>query len=1675
MARRNVDLVIRARDEAKTALSAINQALEKFTQNTVEVRNEATKTDGRLDSLGAAFRDLRQAVGQLGATGRVEQQLRNITEEITRQEAAITRTEAALRDYSSRFSQARAQTEQLVAAQTKLSAELDRARQAVERSRGAQRELAAITSQAQRAQESFTARQRRLAEQIAAQNQRLAEYQTKLQGLQAELAQTSQPTATLIRNFERTEKAIANTRARIADLVETQNLIQASSDRAAASVQRANDIYGRQAANLERNIAALQRVEQAYRETAAAAAVSAKQQSNLEAAARRAAGNLEVQRSAVERARAVYEATQGTLRETAGALENLNAVTRRSLLRSLREQITRVAEVRQSYRELSAEASRLGAAIAKSAQPTNAQVQAFERFRTAAALARQEFRAQGQALSSLRGILRESGGDVEQLSQRVQRFQSVLQGARGSYAGLQAASNAAATAANRLAIEQGRAAQNTGSLQSRTQALSVAVQTGARSTGLFADAIRRFYGETRTALSFTQRLRGEVLSLIAAYGGFFAAIEGIRGVVNAYQTLEQAQNRLGVVFQGNEARQAEELDFIRRQADRLGISFGVLAQEYTKFAIATQNTNLEGEATRRIFRQVAEAGRVQGLTLDNLQGVFVALTQIVSKGTVSMEELRQQLGDRLPGALQILADSLDLSTTELIKLIENGKLSADSLAGFGDELERRFSGRLPQALEGVTASIGRLQNAIFQAFLTIGEGGAIEGFATLLNRLTESFQSATAIDFLTRLGEGLGKLFNVLGLVAQNWDLVIIAITTFIGLRIAPFVVAIISVLGRWRAALGFVQAGTAALTATLGSLTGAARSGAAAVTSLRAALTFLLSSTGIGLLVTLIGTGIGVWVTRGTEATEVMVAHRKIVDQVKNAYDAVGTSITDIRNRLQGLTQIQVEGQIREAANQFRAALDKFRRTIPRDIFGNVIDNKAIGGFFVQVDRLEQELRSGGISVEEFRSKLEKLSLEMRGNVPINARLAEVFDRLARDLVEPAKKLKELNDVLIVLTGTPEEAKAALRRLTGSIEEVGNEAEQSAKRAEQFQRAIRALSEEIPSLKAELDRLDKVDTLARLRDEALALASNTQEATRVLELYDRALRKLDAQALDQVLSGASSTAVGGGSLVDRIISAESRGVATARNPLSSATGVGQFLESTWLDLFRRYLPERAESLTRSQILALRTDPQLSRQFVDLYLRELSQQLRAGNLPVTEVTLSLSYFLGASGAATLLRAAPGTLANDVLPENVIAANRSILDGKTREEVLAWAARRVGLSEQQLAVDERVRDVLDDQARAQQRIAEREAERIARDAEATAKRIENFKFEIANQELINAGREREAAIEAAVREARKENANITEEQIAQIAELAGRQFDVANAERLANLERDRARQIERDINELVQQRAALTSLLGEQLARGEAASAIEETRTALTGVNAQLQEAIKNALKLLSTFDQTNPSIAAIVARLKELELSGVQAGTQIAITFEQVSKAFQGAFTNSVLSFAQAIAEGESATEALGNAFRRFASEFLSQIAQMILQQLALNAAQAIGRAFGFGVGVAHTGGVVGARTAARRVSPAVFAGAVRYHLGGIAGLRPGEVPTILQRGEEILTQNDPRHIFNINKAAGDTAPTITPRIVNAVDGTSFLAEALKTKRGQEVVLNYIQANRSTVRGALGV
>jgi hypothetical protein len=112
--------------------------------------------------------------------------------------------------------------------------------------------------------------------------------------------------------------------------------------------------------------------------------------------------------------------------------------------------------------------------------------------------------------------------------------------------------------------------------------------------------------------------------------------------------------------------------------------------------------------------------------------------------------------------------------------------------------------------------------------------------------------------------------------------------------------------------------------------------------------------------------------------------------------------------------------------------------------------------------------------------------------------------------------------------------------------------------------------------------------------------------------------------------------------------------------------------------------------------------------------------------------------------------------------------------------------------------------------------------------------------------------------------------------------------------------------------------------------------------------------------------------------------------------------------------------------------------------------------------------GVAHTGGIAGALGTMRTVNPAVFMGAPRYHSGGVAGLRPNEVPAILQRGEEVLTRQDPRHRYN-GGATTESARRPEQRFI-FVDDQRQVANWLNTPDGDTAMVEWIGRNAGAVR-----
>ena len=606
----------------------------------------------------------------------------------------------------------------------------------------------------------------------------------------------------------------------------------------------------------------------------------------------------------------------------------------------------------------------------------------------------------------------------------------------------------------------------------------------------------------------------------------------------------------------------------------------------------------------------------------------------------------------------------------------------------------------------------------------------------------------------------------------------------------------------------------------------------------------------------------------------------------------------------------------------------------------------------------------------------------------------------------------------------------------------------------EEYTAAIDKLKESIPSLAEEMKKLKQQTELNQTAWKGLVAAWNAGDYSKILEiskLWAMGTSALNNADLDKVL---------GGNLTDRIIGIESGGDPNAKNPNSTATGAGQFIESTWLALFKKYFPERAQTMTDAAMLELRKNADISKQMVSLYARENAQFLQRMGVQINDANLYLAHFLGPQGATNLLRAAPNAQTSSVLGADQISANASILEGKTAEQVIQWAREKVGISREQLALGQQLNE-----------LDQKTAEELADQKKATTEKIADLDHQIAQQRLINAGKEREAAIEDAIRDARAANPNISGEELAAIREKTALLWEQQNAQREIELSEER-------INQIQSLRQGIMEQMDQARAAGDQGQ-ITILQGELDGVNLRLQEAIANAIAMWQAIG--GPEAEAKIANLKAMQGS-IKASEQQFGLFGLSMQTWQGVFDSAINglvgafdAMAQAIAQGENAFKAFGTAVLQTLAQVLQQIAVAIIRMMILKALSGMGGGIGSMATamLGHTGGVVGS-SAIGSGNPIGNAGwvqsALTYHSGGIAGLKPDEVSATLKKGEEILTEEDPRHRDNLG---GESKVGGSERLTQVLAIGEDQINDMLNKYGGKAILTHIKQNQATIRTML--
>ena len=180
--------------------------------------------------------------------------------------------------------------------------------------------------------------------------------------------------------------------------------------------------------------------------------------------------------------------------------------------------------------------------------------------------------------------------------------------------------------------------------------------------------------------------------------------------VEAQMQVERLDKAFGAIY-GNVSQAQQQLEFIRQTSRDLGLEFYSTAEAAKTFFAAGQGTSLSSQLNE-IYTGFSKAGAALALPAERMQSIFVALGQMLSKGKVQAEEMRTQLGEHLPGAFQIAAKAMGMSTAELDKFMADGKLLAeDLLLKMAQALEERYGKAAESAADTVQGAINRMSTA----------------------------------------------------------------------------------------------------------------------------------------------------------------------------------------------------------------------------------------------------------------------------------------------------------------------------------------------------------------------------------------------------------------------------------------------------------------------------------------------------------------------------------------------------------------------------------------------------------------------------------------------------------------------------------------------------------------------------------------------------------------------------------------------------------------------------------------------------------------------------------------------------------------------------------------------------------------------------------------------------
>mgnify|MGYP005965626781 FL=1 len=251
---------------------------------------------------------------------------------------------------------------------------------------------------------------------------------------------------------------------------------------------------------------------------------------------------------------------------------------------------------------------------------------------------------------------------------------------------------------------------------------------------LLTEQFKRGVNQVKSAFKSMQM---QILTFVAALG---AGGIGLSNFVSRFIDVARETNRVTTALKnvsGGMAWYADNQRYLLDLAKKYGLEINALTANYAKFTAAASISGMSMMDQRKVFESVSRACTAFSMSADDSNGVMLALSQMMSKGKISSEELRLQMGERLPVALQAMAKAAGVSISGLDKLMKEGKLmSADVLPKFAEALNEMIPDIDTDNLE---TSVNRLKNTFTEL---VNSTSVQSSYKSLIDWLTGAISSA---------------------------------------------------------------------------------------------------------------------------------------------------------------------------------------------------------------------------------------------------------------------------------------------------------------------------------------------------------------------------------------------------------------------------------------------------------------------------------------------------------------------------------------------------------------------------------------------------------------------------------------------------------------------------------------------------------------------------------------------------------------------------------------------------------------------------------------------------------------------------------------------------------------------------------------------------------------------